>query len=846
MGKYLHRPGFSTHYGDRIIEGAGNILGDANNNTYVQYYENCGSIQTYPVFNESVIPVGRDIIAVRVGHRHWQGGVFNLFNGWVASYLRINNSRNANSYAYKQDGFSGGTREILGPAIYRTAGAGGWSAAEINTMSTDTGAAVGEIGPNGNNRWCIVSEVYIVVIYNDLVSGPTSVYPANNEVVATSSVQFNAVQVPTQEEQPVCTVFQVARDAAFTTDVRTFVGGLNKSTVAGSKSFYNSVKGKPSYTDLGPGKWYMRTKGRDYTGTRESAWGATTSFTVSHAALPTPTLLSPANGTTVATPYNVRQGSIPTDPPGDRIVGIEFAFSKQADFTGTVVSWQNRDGLFTQGAIAYDPKPNGTALPGKNSGTVSSEDPSQYLSQGLWNARVRCVDRYGQVGPWSSVTTFTVAHKPYASNYFPKSGQAFDPNETPVAWDFSDPWDGDIQSAYQLVVTDLGGNTLQDTGKITSSLGRATMVLASSHLQEQLRYTIALWDLDDVKSTVMPTQNFFMSKSPVITIPFPEENEAIITGQPSITWSSVFSRPGVAQKSWKLDYVQRDNQTVKYTTGIVAGTATSHMPPRAILANMTSYQIKLTITDTDDLSSTKVRNFTTNFERPNPTTTEATASTYELSGFVKVTWTATPDPFFAEWRVYRQKVDEAGLALDDWEYAGRVEDVDAREFHDWLVGGSSWYRYSVTQVAYRFGSLVESDYDHYGERVRVFGSHYWLVVEDREELNVRLNSVNADKFTDKFESNDFQILGGGRRFNYGAEIGKEGSLSIQIRGSSLITATEQLRVLRVLRQEKIAVLMRDPFGNVTKVALGEVSVDRMPGVGNNEFANIEVPYYEVK
>lgn len=846
MGKYLHRPGFSTQYGDRLIEGGGNILGDGNDGTFVKYYDGGGSIQTYPVFNESVIPVGRDIIAVRVGHRQRNDGPFSVFNGWPASYLRVNNSRYANSYLYKQDGYSTAAREHLGPAIYKTAGAGGWSAAEINTMSTDTGAAVGEVGPATGKIWCGVTEVFIAVIYSDTVAAPTAVYPANNETIATSSVNFRGTQVATQEEQPVATVFQVARDAAFTTDVRTFIGGFNKSTVAGSQSIYNSVKGKPSYTDLGPGKWYMRAKGRDYTGTRESAWGATTSFTISHAALPVPSLVDPANASAVATPYAPRSGSIPTDPPGDRIVGIEFAFSKQADFTGTVVSWQNRAGLFTAGVVGYNPKPDGATLPNMFGAKVSSEDPSQYLSQGSWYARVRCVDRYGQVGAWSTVTSFTVAHKPYASNYFPKSGQAFDPNTTPVSWEFADPWDGDIQSAYQLIVTDLVGNVLHDTGKITSSLGRATMVLSNTYLQQALRYTVAVWDLDDVKSVTMPTQNFFMSKSPVITLPYPAENEAIITGQPSVTWTSVFSRAGVTQKSFKLDYVLKDNQTVKYTSGVIAGTATTHMPPRAILANLAAYQAKLTITDSDDLSATLVRNFTTNFERPTATATEANASLYELQGYVNVSWTATPDPFFAEWRVYRQKVDEGGTSLGDWEYAGTVEDVDAREFHDWLVGGSSWYRYSVTQVAYRFGSLVESDFDYYGERVRVFGSHYWLVVPDREELNVKLNSVNADKFTEKFESNDFQIIGGGRRFNYGEEIGKEGTLSIQIRGSSNITATEQLAVLRNLRKEKIAVLMRDPFGNVTQIALGEVSLDRMAGVGNNEFANIEVPYYEVK
>lgn len=841
MGRYLFRPGYSVHYGPLSVNGNGNILGDNNANTGVWYESGGGSIQVYGEFDPNVIPAGRDVIAVRVGHRG-ANDFFGLYNGWPASYLRINNQRVPTTYLYKQSGI-GST--IYGPSLYKTAGLGGWSAEEINLMSTDVGAAVGEMAPVKGRRWCGAVEVLIAVVWDDPVPVPAASFPANNQTVETSSVNFQATLPASQEEQPVRAVFQVARDANFTTDVRTFIGGLNSSTVAGTKSLYTSRVRDNTYTDLGPGTWYLRIKGRDYTDKRESSWSATTKFTVAHPALPIPNLTRPLANETVATPYSIRSGELTVDPPGERIVGIEWQFSQQSNFTGTTVGWQNRQGAFTKSAVSYNPQPDGQTLPGIFGPKVSAEDPDQYLKQGTWYGRVRAVDKYGQVGAWSTATQFTVQHKPYATGYFPSSGQAFDQNATPVRWQFADPWNEDIQSAYRMVVTDLSGNTLQDTGKITSSVPQATMNVGPDQLQKQLRYTVTLWDLDDVPSTDNPTQNFFMSVSPVITVIYPAEGESIITGQPTLEWSVQFARPDVTQKSWKLDYVRRDNQVVRYSTGVVTGTETTHTPPRAVLENVTEYQVKLTITDSDNLSATLVQNFYTDFERPEGATTSASSENYSATGNVLVGWSANVDPFFAEWRIYRRKVDEAGYAIGDWMYVGTEENVDAREYKDWLVAGSSDYRYSVTQVAYRFGALVESAFDEFGDRVTVFGEDYWLLVPERPELNVRLTSVRGDKFTDKRETASHVIINGGRRVNYGTKIGAEGSLSCQIRHSAGYTATQQLQVLERLCDENIWVLMRDPFGNVTKVSLGEVSVDRLAGVGNNEFADIEIPYYEV-
>lgn len=841
MARIAYRPLTMVDYGDVINTGGGNILGDNDDASFKQYMEDSGSIGVWPNFNEGLIPFGRVVIAVRIAHRQRNTGIFGLYNGWVASYLRINNQRVPQTYAYKQDGYIDGGREIMGPPLYKSQ-TGSWLTADLNKMGGDTGSAVGAIGPNTSNRWCVASELYILVVTDEDTPIPTVPYPANGETIATSSVSFSAQVPAVQEEQPVRAVFQVARNNTFTTDVRTFVGGLNSLELGTSRSGYASQKGTPSFTDLGPGTWYLRMKGRDYRGV-ESGWGSTTSFIISHPALPVPTLLAPAPGGISPNPYAIRVANIPTAPAGDRKAGVEFNFSKASDFSSGVVAWANqKSGRFDAGNIQYNPQPDPSTAPGLNGATVSLEDPDQRLSQGHWYARVRAIDVYGQVGAWSSNFEFDVSHIPVVADPDPQLDTAFDQETELVAWRFTDPWSGDLQTAYRLKVYDLTNNLLFDSGKVLSSISKGEMNLPSGHMQEHMKYTLEIWDLDDVKSTVINEYLFFLSESPVITLPFPAEGEAIVTGQPEISWSVEYSRVDVTQQSYRIVYKQADNANVVYDSGVITSTGTTHLAPRPILKNLTGYQIALTIVDSDGLSSTLLRNFSTNFVRPDGTQAFADSSMYNELGYVDVTWAATVDPFFAEYRVYRRKVTDPE---SEYEYIGKVEDPETMNFHDWSVGGSAYFEYSVTQAAYRFGSLVESEFEDFPVSVQIESDNYWLVHPDDESRNVKLHSVVAEKFTQKKQTNSYVIINGGMRVNQGPAIGKDGSLSCRVRYSAGKTATQQLEMLRGIDEYKGWVMLRDPFGNNTKISLGEISVDRMAGVGNQEFADLEIPYVEV-
>lgn len=843
MARLIHRPNQAVDYGTVETNGSGNVLGDGNNSTRKQYYEDSGSILLYPTFDPLLVPDGRVILAVKPGLVQQNGGsLILLHNGWVMGYLRINNQRVGKSRIYKQDGYSTTPRAVEGAPIYNT-GLAPWRPADIDKMTTDVGSPTGEFGPNTKKLWCICNESYIVLVIDDDVVTPSINYPADGAIINTSSVDFKGNVNVTQEEQPVACVFQVCRTEFFDDEtVDTFIGGLVQKS--GDTSNYDSVVNRPSYTRLGPGKWYVRVKAKDYRGT-ESEWGDTTSFTIVHGPLPVPVPNNPGPDVTKNTPYGYREAVLQTTPSGDRYVGIDWQFCQNPDFaTGPVIEWRNNAvGRYNAGPVGYAADPNPDVKPGLNSEKVSTGDPDQYLVQGEWYVRARAVDVWNQTGDWSAGHKFVVSHPPVVQQPWPSGDRGFDDDAFPVRWTFGDPWKGDTQSAYQVIVRDPAANILHDSGKVVSPFTTAKVSIGDEWKEQILGLSIQIWDKDGVPSLVW-TGTFRHSTAPKITLPYPAPDEEIITGQPDLSWSVEYA-PGQSQKSYHIAFIRRDKGTIEWKSDITQSAATTWHAPTAILKNVSLYQLALTIVDTQDLGTTLLRNFSTNYVRPPTIYCSAYATDYEENGYVSILWPNTSvDPQFIEFRLYRKNVDVEG---SEWEQIGTVADPEVWQFRDWSTSGPYRYKYAITQVVMLYGALVESLPDEYGDVVQVVSSHYWLILPDNEELNTKLYHVTDDKYSSKIETSSHVIMGGGgARVVYGSPIGIEGSLTAQVRGGSPLNVKQQReRILRI-QFEMGYCYLRDPFGNYTKVAIGEIAVARMPGVGINEFVDIEVPYMEVK
>ena len=832
MGILLRRPNVVNGSGNMDVFWFGTVVGDNDDGTWVRlnganWYQNPGSwVATYPAITAGQIPAGRKIVAARVAERIRTDG---NAPGYPEMYLRTNNVRIAASRLYLQVPGSS-YHNVNGPWVYKS-GNTNFSEAEINAMSSDA---------NWYGDDSQISETWIDALYDEPLTAPTTFYPANAATIGTSSVSFEATAPAPQTGQLVRAIWQVASNNTFTTNVKTFYGAWHDRVGPTEKGYYTSNPNDSTNTDLAPGLWYMRIKTQDVIST-ETSWSATTTFTITHAALPTPINTIPAPGSIRVDPYGIRTGRVDVAASDNRKVGIEWQYSLSNTFASGIVTWKNLVDKVTTGTVSYNAQPVvglGTGLYGYN---VSSSDPSQYLAQATWYMRSRVVDKWNQVSPWSTTDSFTVANPPQAASVTPASNQVIDQQLTPVRWTFSDPWSGDYQTAYQVKVYDANNALIYDSGKTVSTALQKFLSISNTYLYQALKFTVNLWDKDDKTAASVATNQYIFSTSPAITQTFPAQNEVIATGQPTFVWNPGIARPGTSQRSFEIKVYRQDTLALVYTSGEVISTATSHMPPQVILRNNVSYVQTLRIVDTDLLTSTLTRNFSTSYQSPPEPTYTVDVSPYYLSGYATIDWSTTvPDDYFVAWNVYRRPV-----GATEWTLVTTITDPAIQSFNDWLVPSVGEYEFAVTQLADRSGFTLESGTPETSPSYHIETEDYWLIVEGDESRNIKLYSVVADAFSDEIETNEYIVKGRGRRVNYGTVIGMSGTLSVRIRHNSQISARDQRQLIKSLQLECTSCLLRDPFGNITKVSLGTIAVTRVPGVGNYEFADLEIPYLEV-
>lgn len=838
MARIYHRPTKVSDYGEVSTQGSGNVLGDNSNSTYKLYSSGSeGSVGNYPEFTESMTQ-GKPILAVRAGHVESQSG---LYNGWVMTYLRINGQRYESSRVYQQTGASTTWKEKLGAPIYKGRNEN-WTVADINEMTTDTGGASGDFGPVTSKKWCRCSEMFILVVTAESLPAPTVTVPAS---LTTTNPALTSTLPAAQPEQSSMMTFEVARDSSFTEDVRTYQTAYKQPSASTTTPYnYTGVPGTPSYADLGPGTWYIRARATDIVGTN-SEWSPVKQFTITLGNLPIPSLNKPLGGSSSSSPYMVRGAFVPTNGgtfmPGDRAVGAEWEFASDSSFTTNVVRWRNaQNGVFREGYVEYDPVPT-SIEPGLYGRNVSFSDPDQKLPQGTVYARLRGVDKWGNVGQWSAPVSFIVDHKPFARNITPTGGADFDPTVNPMTWDFADPWNGDRQTAYRIVVKDAGLQVF-DTGKRYSTITNTTLNIPAARLGKVLTYEITLWDGDDVAGAPV-VSTFKFRLAPIVTVTAPAGE--IDDGLPTVRWSSVFSE-SKTQSKVRIIIQNKTSGATAYDSGTIVTTASEHKITKQ-LPNVSEFEVRVYVYDTGGLMGLGAKSFSTSFVLPPTIECTALSDRYLSDGYVDVLWNGSVDPFFYEFRIYRRELDEQNPESHQWEYAGAVQNPDHNSFKDYTVSGSRTVEYAVTQVSYRFGSTVESiKKPTYLSRVSVISDDYWLIIPGNESASIRLLSVVDDTFTDKTERNSYQIVNGGTRVTRGGHIGMEGQLSCRVRASTTRGATEQVKLLRSIGDINGYLIMRDPFGNSTQVSIGDLNVKRIAGVGPNEFADIDIPYVEVR
>lgn len=815
-------------FGSYSQNGSGvRILDDNSNSTYVDlnppsFFSNEGSVVIqHTVVQTADIPSGRRIVAVRAVHKFGQPN--SGYRGWPYSWLRQSGAKLSASQILAPDGYQPGVYRTQYGAWTTKSGNAPWSLSEVNSMEVvSTIVPTGTGGISSSDRDVRVTELYMQVLYEEpFTTAPTTPQPANAATTSTSNPPITYNLAAPQDGQVVRMVIEVARNNTFTSEKKTLVTGYSNATGAGATVTYNGQ------ADLGPGVWYMRAKGQDILGT-ETGWSTTSTFTVAHAALPVPVNTAPAPGSIVVNPYSIRSARVDAAASDSRRVGVEFQYSGASNFSPLLASKtvSAADGVATTGTVSYDP----------------SGDTAQKLRQGIVYVRTRTVDKWGQTSAWSNTDQFTVQHQPVAQNVSPTNNTVIDQTVTPVRWTFGDPWSGDSPTAYQIKAYLDDGTLVYDSGKIASQALQHIMAIPNTHLYQRIRYTVALWDSDDVTSSSLTSYYFTFSNSPQITMSFPAVDEAVATGQPNFQWSPGINRPGATQRSYELKVYNRVSGNLIYTSGVVnSSSARSHTPPQTILSNGGSYQLTLRIVDSDGLNSTLIRNFTASYQAPPQVQLTVDPSTALEQGFVSLDWALTvPDAYFIQWHVYRREEGDI-----DWELIEVIDDSSVTEYHDWFVPKVGNFQYSVTQVADRFGYVLESAPHEAGTAYYIRSEDFWFIDPDDESNNIRVYSVAGHPYTIEYERSEYVVKDRGTKVNIGTRKGVSGTMECKVRPRSGYTPTELINQIEGLQSRRRAVYLRDPFGRSVKVAVFDISVTPMAGTGPDEFADLTIPYKEV-
>jgi hypothetical protein len=535
---------------------------------------------------------------------------------------------------------------------------------------------------------------------------------------------------------------------------------------------------------------------------------------------PTPTAVVPANNAVVTTFNPQLSATVAAIATGQK-QHIEWQFSKSNTFASGIQTVTSPADV-ASGTITMQP-------------TIAQLN----LDKATWYVRARSVDEYGIAGSWSSTNTITVSHPGSATNQTP-TGAVVRSYASPfnLSWTFTDQAAGDTQSAYAIQVeSNETGASIIDTGKTTSSATTVGVTIPAGNKDEELRWRVKVWDSQDDSAGYSNWHNFMLSDAPVVTITAPADAASIESGAPAVTWTISNGTQASRTVSFKR---AADDSLVHSNTATT--TSLTYTPPSTILDNQTQYKVTVQVTDTDGLTGTDTNTFTTAYVAPDPVYFTIDATDFEESGYITVDWSGMEmDEFFTGWNVYRRiQGTSSWTPIASYDYDNR----NTRTFKDWLVPAGDNVEYTVTQSGVRSGSVLESAKNE-SAPVMAYSTHYWIINPTSPDESLKVDHVVSDDFSDEYEEQAMLILGRGRKVNTGTRHGYSGSLVAQLRDNDSGTARSKRMKLQILKDSKTAYYLRNPFGDVLQIHIGNLQFSRIAGVGAAEFVDVTIPYMEV-
>jgi hypothetical protein len=546
----------------------------------------------------------------------------------------------------------------------------------------------------------------------------------------------------------------------------------------------------------------------------------------------TPTNLSPTSTTTTDTPTLSMRASAfnPSGLGGDESgarVYPEFTLARDSGFTvdtRTVIGDKDSDLILV--------------------GTKQLVVPSaSQLDQDTWYMRGRDIDEWGQVSPWATTVSFVVTHPPSSTGHLPTGAASYAFSATnDFSWVFSDPSPLDFQTAYRIEITEVSDfSVVEDTGKVLGDETTVAIAVDGSHTETLLQWRVKLWDSDDVEGAWSDYHLFYLRTAPTVALTSPAD--PFETPQPTIQWTFTPSN-GRPQTQWQVYIIDESTDEEVYARA-GSGNGTSHVVDNgSILQNSNDYTFGVRVYDSSGMAATdELTNVTSGWDPPDQPAITVNTANFEEDGYVRITWTdASEDAEFDSYRVYRKDEESTDWVL----LAETFSDETSYTYDDYLAPSGIQVTYAVVQVAIRFDARAESLYTDQDQTVTPSGSHYWLIDPEDSANSFPLRIVTSDEFVDdEYEEEEYHVLGLGRATERGDRLGVKGTLTVQLRGTTGVSARTQRIQIKELKAEGRAMYLRSPFGDLYRINMGEVGVSRVAGVGLSEYVDVSLPYSEL-
>lgn len=568
----------------------------------------------------------------------------------------------------------------------------------------------------------------------------------------------------------------------------------------------------------------------DWGSTEWSSWEHA-DFTLSDPLLsPTPGSQRPPHGTITAETSLLLESQVPAHPSGRR-AGILFELSNDNFASHSIV--------YPADVLAAGP--------------WTRQLQTQPLSAGIWYLRSRTSDEFGQVSDWHATSVVIITGKPQTKSHSPNDTVVpYEGGNVVLSWVLDDPNPTNtITSATVEVIHPPTMFYIVQEIDFYTTENRITVSIPQSYNEQELAWRVQVKDNEGLWSDISPWVPFRVANKPEVNIQVPDESGLVWSPKPTFHWSItspfVVAGPDFSertQKQWRVYVTDESGESeIVADSGWQAGEATSWEMPTAILTTDSQYLLTIEVIDNLGLSARAMRPFIATYTRPTPVTPVLDAGRFQEEAAIIVDWSAAViDVGFVEWRVYRSSL-ESEFEIYDLIFSTNSPSV--RSFVDYLMPcGESHFYVVVQAVVNAFSQVVESIFQP-AQIPSLYTPYFFLIVPDEPSLNLQLRNVKSDSFGDEQEMETINLIGRGRRVEYGTRYGQSGSLEVQLYDRPGLTARQQRRAIETIRDSKLPVYLRNPFGDVWKVALMSAQVSRIAGVGPREYATVNIEYVEV-